>query len=405
MAWKILLISGLLLLSSVNSGLKQIIMEDRHQSAHSSLLITLFLCGDVMTGRGIDQALPNSVNPKIYEGYVKDARDYLHLAEKENGPIHEPVSYSYIWGDALKIWKETDPDIRIINLETSITDHDEPWPRKGINYRMHPKNIKVLTAADIDYCALANNHTLDWGHTGLIETLETLKEAGIEYSGAGRNLTEAGEPAILKTPKGRVIIFSYGTKSSGIPDSWSAKENSSGVNLLENFYKETVNEISQNVKDIKKTGDVVVFSIHWGGNWGYDIPGHHREFAHQLINAGVDIIYGHSSHHPRGIEVYQDKLIIYGAGDFINDYEGISGHDQYRDDLTLMYFPKIDLSTGDLVSMKMVPMQIKNFRLNHVDPVDAKWLHDVLDREAKKSGARIIINEDYTFSLHWNNSD
>ena len=93
---------------------------------------------------------------------------------------------------------------------------------------------------------------------------------------------------------------------------------------------------------------------------GYEIPASQKEFVCQLIDeTGVDIIHGHSSHHPKGIEIYNNKLILYGSGDFINDYEGIGGKEQYRDDLSLMYFPKINPSTGNIKSMKMVPMKIK----------------------------------------------
>jgi poly-gamma-glutamate synthesis protein (capsule biosynthesis protein) len=115
----------------------------------------------------------------------------------------------------------------------------------------------------------------------------------------------------------------------------------------------------------------------------------------------VDLIHGHSSHHPRGIEVYQDKLILYGAGDFINDYEGISGNEQYRDDLTLMYFPHLDPATGQLRAMKMFPMQLRNFRLHHASDADARWLADVLDRESKLYGTSVRLQKDGVLGLNW----
>jgi len=146
----------------------------------------------------------------------------------------------------------------------------------------------------------------------------------------------------------------------------------------------------------------VIFSIHWGNNWGYEILDRQRYVAHWLIdNASVDIIHGHSSHHPQGIEIYKDKLILYGAGDFINDYEGISGYESYRDDLTLMYFPTIEPSNGRLISMIMVPMQIRNLRLNHASLPDTKWLLKMLNREGKKLGTSVSLNENRYFSLHW----
>ena len=131
--------------------------------------VTIFLCGDVMTGRGIDQILPHPSPPRIYEACVTDARTYVQLAEEVNGPIPRPVEFSYIWGDALAELRQAAPDARIINLETSVTRSEQAWP-KGINYRMHPDNIGCLTVAGIDVCVLANNHVLDYGYSGLIET-------------------------------------------------------------------------------------------------------------------------------------------------------------------------------------------------------------------------------------------
>ena len=157
--------------------------------------LTLFMCGDVMTGRGIDQVLPHPGDPVLYEPYMRSAAGYVELAEKANGPIPKPADFSYIWGDALAEWERVSPDVRIINLETSVTASGEYWRGKGINYRMHPKNISCITAAKIDCCSLANNHVLDWGYAGLAETLETLDKAKVERAGAGRNDEEAGGAA------------------------------------------------------------------------------------------------------------------------------------------------------------------------------------------------------------------
>lgn len=364
--------------------------------------VKIFLCGDVMTGRGLDQALPTSVNPVLYESYVKDARDYLKLAEKENGKIETPIAYNYIWGDALKVWEQESPLFRLINLETSITSSEDAWPRKGIHYRMHPENVQVLTAAGINHCSLANNHVLDWGYSGLIETVETLEEANISYSGAGRNKQEAKAPSILKHGEGRLIVFSYGYYNSGIPPLWEAEEEVPGVNFLHQLNETELQGIKEKVQDFQQAGDVVVFSIHWGGNWGYEVPKKHRQFAHSIIDeTGVDLIYGHSSHHPKGVEVYNDKLIIYGAGDFINDYEGIGGHEEYRGELTLMYFPEIDLETGNLLSLKMIPMEIRNLQLKHVSRKDARWLQKTLNRESKDLGSGLRLEQDNSLWLEW----
>src|SRR5438874_7484626 len=112
--------------------------------------IAVFLCGDVMTGRGVDQVLPHPGDPVLHEPHVRDARDYVRLAERLNGPIARPVDFTYPWGDALDPLQRAGTDVRLINLETSITSSEDAWPGKGIHYRMHPRNIGCLTTARID---------------------------------------------------------------------------------------------------------------------------------------------------------------------------------------------------------------------------------------------------------------
>ena len=390
--------------SRFTSGQVPVTTSERNQveKMKKNNTITLFLCGDVMTGRGIDQILPHPSGPELHELYIRDARRYVELAERDNGPLNKPVAPAYIWGDALTVLTTTRPDLRIINLETSITTSDEYWP-KGINYRMHPQNSNVLTAAGIDCCVLANNHVLDWGHNGLVETLETLEKAGIKQAGAGRNRTQATAPAIFEIPgRGRVLVFAYGSSTSGIPAAWAATEAQPGINRLPDLSITTVQQIQKEVAAIKQTGDIVLVSLHWGDNWGYDIPKKQRRFAHWLIEqAGVDLIHGHSSHHVKGIEVFRNKLILYGCGDFLNDYEGIGGYKQFRDDLTLMYFPRISASTGRLEELRMVPMQIKNFQTIHPALDDIGWLHEVLNRQGVGLNTGVRLNDDNSLSLFW----
>ncbi len=364
-------------------------------------LIVIFLCGDVMTGRGIDQILPHPSEPFIPEFYLSDAREYVKLAEQANGSIPASVSFSYIWGDALEKWERIAPDVQLINLETSITKSNDYWRGKGINYRMNPDNIPCLTAAKIDCCSLANNHVLDWGYSGLVETIATLKTAQIKTAGAGLNQHSAQTPAIIEVKdKGRAIIFSFGVTTSGIPVSWAAGKDKPGVNLLPDLSRQTVQDIQKQVEGVKQPGDLVVASIHWGGNWGYEIPPKQIKFAHQLIDhAGVDLIHGHSSHHVKGIEIYRDRPIIYGCGDFINDYEGISGHEDFRDDLGLMYFATLDSSTGKLVNLEMIPTQIQRFRLQVASTVDILWMRELLNREGTKFGTQVQCDRNQTLTL------
>ena len=365
--------------------------------------VTLFLAGDVMTGRAIDQVLPHAGDPRIFEPYSRSALDYLQLAERASGAIPRPVDFRYIWGDTLAVLDAAAPAVRIINLETAVTRRGTPWPRKGIQYRMHPDNIPCLTAAAIDCCVLANNHVLDWSYPGLEETLTSLAQAGLACVGAGPDLELARAPATLALPgHGRVLVFACGLQSSGIPATWAATGTRPGIHLLPDLSARTVSDIAAAVDARRQTGDLVVISLHWGGNWGYETPSSHQRFARALIDASAaDVVHGHSSHHPIGIEVYRGRPILYGCGDLIDDYEGISGHAEYRHDLALLYLVTHDRATGDLRRLEMVPMQRKRFSLVVASEQDTDWLSQTLDRECRKLQARVVRSPDETLLLQW----
>jgi poly-gamma-glutamate synthesis protein (capsule biosynthesis protein) len=362
--------------------------------------LTLFLCGDVMTGRGVDQVLPHPGDPHLHEPSARSAEIYVRLAESASGPIPRPVDFSYIWGDALQELANVRPCARVINLETSVTRSDDYWRGKGINYRMHPANVSCITAAHIDCCVLANNHVLDYGHSGLLETIETLQRAGVQVAGAGRNRADAQAPAVIEVPgEGRVVVLGLGSETSGILRGWAATDTRPGVNLLEDLSDATAGRIGEILQRVKRPRDIVVASIHWGGNWGYAVTKEHQGFAHGLIRAGVDVVHGHSSHHVRPIEIFEGKLILYGCGDFLDDYEGIPGEGEFRNDLTLMYFPTVDPVSGRLSDLHMTPMRIRNFRANRASADEARWLRDTINREARNFDVRVVLRDDRRLEL------
>ena len=363
--------------------------------------IRLFLGGDVMTGRGIDQVLPHPGDPRIHEPWVSSALTYVELAEQAHGPIPKPVDFGYPWGEALASLEQAAPDLRIVNLETAVTRRGEPWPGKGIHYRMNPANAPCLAAAAIDCCALANNHVLDWGRAGLLDTLESLRLLNIGSAGAGADADRAAAPAVFGLgARGRVLVFSLGHPDSGVPPDWAAGPGTPGVDLLPDWSAAGVRRLAGRVRALKRPGDLVLVSLHWGGNWGYEVAAAHRAFAHALIDeAGVDLVHGHSSHHPRGIEVHGGRLILYGCGDLINDYESIGGHEAFRGDLSLLYLADLSVGSGRLLGLDMVPMQMRRFRLHHASAGDARWLAGVLDRESRRLGAAVEAQEDGALRL------
>jgi poly-gamma-glutamate capsule biosynthesis protein CapA/YwtB (metallophosphatase superfamily) len=358
--------------------------------------LTLFLCGDVMLGRGVDQILRHPGNPMLYEHMVHDARIYVELAVRANGSIPQPVDWTWPWGDALELIADAGCDARIINLETSITTSADHIRGKAVHYRMNPANIEALTAVQPDVCVLANNHVLDFGRRGLLETLDVLAASGLRTAGAGRYLREARSPAIVPTPRtgGRVLVFAFGSPSSGIPYGWAATQDRPGVHLVPALADATADDLCRRVREVRQPGDLVIVSAHWGSNWGYRVEPEQIRFAHRLIDGGVDLVHGHSSHHPRPIESYRGKLILYGCGDLVDDYEGISGHKQYRDDLRLLYFPRMDPASGELIELTMAPLQARQMRLHRAFDSDVRWLRKTLDKASRHFGSRIDLGSD-----------
>jgi poly-gamma-glutamate capsule biosynthesis protein CapA/YwtB (metallophosphatase superfamily) len=363
-------------------------------------VMTLFVCGDVMTGRGVDQVLPHPGRPELRETWAGDARAYVDLAERAHGPIPRPVSFGWPWGDALGMLEDVAPDVRVINLETSITTSGGFAPGKAVHYRMSPGNVGCVAAAKPDVCALANNHVLDFGRSGLTDTLQALSGAGLQAAGAGPDDEAARRPAAVPVRGGgRAVIVSCGTASSGIPADWAAAPGRSGVNLLPGLSSAAADDIISQVRSARRPGDVMVVSIHWGSNWGYAVDADQVRFARRLIDGGVDLVHGHSSHHPRPIEVFRGKLILYGCGDCIDDYEGITGHQAYRDDLRLLYFASVDPDTGQLATLRMAPMRARQMRLHQAPAADRQWLATVLDRISRSFGSRIDVQPDGLLAL------
>lgn len=254
-------------------------------------MITLALMGDVMLGRGVDEAL-RTMRPE------------------------QP------WGNVLP--HLLGANLRIINLECALTSHRQPWGygrNKMFHFRADPSAVKALQAARIDACSLANNHILDFEEQGLRDTLRTLTIAGIHYAGAGNNNTEAAQPALLeaqgKHPR-HIALLAF---TDNQPD-FSAGENKPGTNYMEiSLAPEILARIQNSINQARKKGaELVIFSNHWGANFIERPSPYFQSFARKVIELGADIYHGHSAHICQGIEIYMGKPILYDTGDFIDDY-------------------------------------------------------------------------------------
>lgn len=358
--------------------------------------IRLGLAGDVMLGRGVDQIMRHPGDPTLYETWAKSALRYVDLAEERSGPIPRGVDPAYVWGETPGLLQSQGVDVSIVNLETAVTARGKPWPGKGIHYRAHPDNADALVAGGVDIAVVANNHVMDWSEPGLEDTLDRLHELGIETSGAGRDQQEARRPAIVSRGRaGRVVVVALGSPSSGVDAGWAAGPGQPGVAVLGGLSESWVARIDGVLGEIRRPGDVTVVSIHWGPNWGYHVPSSHQRFAHDLIDdAGVDVVHGHSSHHPIGFEVYHDRLILYGCGDLLTDYEGIGGHEAYRPELGFWYLVTLDSQQGGVLDLRLVPTKVRRFQLTMPNAEEIAWLAGMFQQQAITPGIQFTAGDD-----------
>ena len=322
-----------------------------------------------MLGRLVDQLLP----VHVYE--PEEARHVASFLARN--PKLRGYSHKSPWGSVLPLLEDT--DLNIINLETSVTSGGRKWPDKVFNYRMHPDNLKVLRPARIDCASLANNHTLDFSESGLRDTIASLEREGISFAGVGLNEEDCTKPALLEMPsslhktpketdKHKVAVWS----AADHPQEWIGVR---GFNLID-YSSKTRNRLKNSISQLTEDNvSLKVFSVHWGPNYCWHPAAEIRSLAHFLIDeCGIDIVHGHSSHHIQGVEIYQGKLIIYGCGDFVDDY---ALNPDYRNDISAVWRVHLNQHEDRLMlnKLEVYPTKIQNFqaeRLSRQEP-DHAW--------------------------------
>lgn len=274
--------------------------------------------GDVMIGRLVNEALQT----------------------------RDPAS---IWGDVLPLLAKA--DLRIINFEAALTTFAQEMP-KVFNFKTDPKNIACLTEANIDAVNIANNHILDYTVQGLYDSLNILDQVSIKRVGAGKNLTEARKPAIFE--KKGIKIGLIGCTDN--EPSWEAKGDAPGTFYLPIGH---IENIQKEIKTLRQHVDFVIISIHWGPNMRERPTSPFKSFAHQLIDAGADLIHGHSAHIFQGVEIYRDRAILYDTGDFIDDY---AVNPYLLNDRSFLFL--IEVMPRKILSLRLIPVYIEDFSVH-----------------------------------------
>ncbi|HXF94409.1 MAG TPA: CapA family protein [Nitrospiraceae bacterium] len=285
------------------------------------------LAGDVMLGRLVDESVIRN-------------------------PVRSPVA---IWGDVLPVmWAA---DYRLINLECVISARGRPWHpfTKAFHFRAHPRAIEFLQAAKIDCVTLANNHVLDYGTDALLDCLALLDRAGIARCGAGLNLNEASAPAWLHSPQGRLAVVAV---TDNEPD-WEAGPENPGVHVIAYDRRGLLEPHRSRLTDVlaraREQADFVIVSAHVGPNWGAPSAAM-RALAQEVVSLGADFYWGHSNHTPQGIELFHGRVILYSAGDFIDDY---AVDPEERNDLSFLFSVEVERSRATRI--RLHPVRIEDF--------------------------------------------
>ena len=273
--------------------------------------------------------------------------------------VNEVLQHStpvYPWGNTLPVLQET--DLRICNLECVLSDIGNPWSAtpKVFHFRSDEKNVKTLQAAKINIVSIANNHVLDYEYEALSRMLDVLDRQKILHAGAGKNLKEAAKPAICEVKGRKVGLIAFTDDQA----EWAAEENKPGIYFVPvKINDKRAQDLFQRIRDLRQEVDFLIISAHWGPNWGYSPPPEHIPFAHALIEAGADLIFGHSGHIFRGIEIYKNRPIIYCAGDFIDDY---AVDEIEKNDESFIFV--LEKKPDQHLNLHLYPSCINNFQAN-----------------------------------------
>lgn len=216
--------------------------------------------------------------------------------------------YDCISPELIELMKEA--DIMCLNNEFTYSTGGTPLKGKAYTFRAHPSRVEILKEMGVDIVSLANNHAYDYGPQSLIDTMATLKEAGISYVGAGHNIDEAMEPAYFEVD-GKTIAYVAASRAEKNKMTPQATMDSPGI--LRCYDTELFVET---IKEAKKNADYVIAYVHWGTEYSYELEEVQLSTGREYLDAGADIIIGAHPHILQGIEYYNGKPIVYSLGNY-----------------------------------------------------------------------------------------
>jgi poly-gamma-glutamate synthesis protein (capsule biosynthesis protein) len=303
-------------------------------------------------------------------------------------------------------------DLVIGNLEGAYADGGTPWPKGGINvWKADARQMAAIEAGGFHAMSATNNHIMDFGHDGLLETLNNLDRIGVKHAGAGRDATEAHAPAILERQGTKVALLAY---TSVFVPGWEALDGRPGLAVMaartayepplrfaENpgrppkviswIVPESKARLVEDIKRARAEADTVICSFHWGVSEGHvPLTDYQVELGHHAVDSGADLVFGHHPHLMQGIEVYNGVPIFYSLGNLtFARHNAAKGHE-----LETM-IARVRLRNGKIAAVDYIPLKSDEKLDPHVLPLDrAEGVTSIVARRSATFGTRFFPTED-----------
>jgi poly-gamma-glutamate synthesis protein (capsule biosynthesis protein) len=238
-------------------------------------------------------------------------------------------------------------DLFCANLEGPLSTRGEVYIEKTFTFRSHPQVVRCLIAGGVNVLSLANNHIMDFGPEALNDTLTILRENGIYVTGAGLNLKEARQPALIEKKGTTIAFLAY---NNTFPLEFNATNEQPGTAPGYEYY------IRQDVKKARSQADLVIVSFHWSAELQKEHKPYQSTLAKLAIDAGAHLVVGHHPHVIQGVEIYKHGLIVYSLGNFV-----FASYSKNVQDALLL---QVQFTPSALHTATFYPLNINNYQVN-----------------------------------------
>ena len=307
--------------------------------------------------------------------------------------ISKPYSFSQISDEIRDVFSQS--DYNIVNLEAPVTESTSKILKTGPHLKSDKKStIDILKNLNINLCTLANNHVLDYGEQGVLDTLNFCKENNIQTVGAGKNKEEAAKVFYLDSDVGKVAIINIAENE------WaSATEITAGANGMD-----LIDDI-KTIQEAKSQSDFVFVIVH-GGHEYYNLPSPRMQKQYRFyIDNGADLVVGHHTHCISGTEIYKDKHIYYSLGNFL--FTKFSKYEGWYNGIVL----EVEISKAGILKTKEIFVeQSGNYQLSLIEKGELikitnrfnEYSNIILDQEELTSNWNdYIIEKSKLYDIYW----